>query len=99
MRPAQAAPLPEGIVVFVKRDCPTCQLVAPVLERLATRAVLTVFSQDDPEFPRGVEVRDDTSLRMSWHHDVETVPTLLRVENGLEAQRAVGWQRGEWAKF
>jgi hypothetical protein len=91
-----AAPLPDGIVVFVKRDCPTCELVAPLLTALATRTALAVFSQDDPAFPPGVDVRDDTALEMSWRYDIEIVPTALRVENGVETQRAVGWQRAEW---
>jgi len=91
-----ADPLPDGIVVFVKRDCPTCQMVAPALGQLGARGALSVFSQDDPAFPPGIAVRDDTSLRMSWQYDIETVPTLLRVENGIETQRAVGWHRGEW---
>lgn len=92
----QAAPLPDGIVAFVKRDCPTCQLVAPVLSDLAEHTALSVFSQDDPAFPPGLTVRDDTALLTSWQHDIETVPTLLRVVNGIETQRAVGWHRGEW---
>jgi hypothetical protein len=80
----------------VKRDCPTCQVVAPVLAAIAERAELAIFSQDDPAFPDGAAVRDDRSLTMSWHHDVEIVPTLLRVENGVETARVVGWQRAEW---
>ena len=31
-------PLPSGLVAFVKRDCPTCVLVAPVLAQLARDA-------------------------------------------------------------
>ncbi len=47
-------PLPEGLVAVVKRDCPTCVLVAPVLEQLsAGDQPLTVYSQDDPSFPEG----------------------------------------------
>jgi hypothetical protein len=92
----QAAPLPDGIVAFVKRDCPTCQLVAPVLSDLAGHTALSVFSQDDPTFPPGMTVRDDTALLTSWQHDIETVPTLLRVVDGIETERAVGWHRGEW---
>ena len=94
-------PLPSGLVAFVKRDCPTCELVAPVLaqlgERLAARDVpvsLTVYTQDDPEFPPSVERVDDTDLSVSWHHDIEAVPTLLRVESGREVDRALGWHRG-----
>ena len=89
-------PLPSGVVAFVKRDCPTCELVAPVLEALADRVELTVYTQDDPAFPPGVEALDDTDLAISWHHDIEAVPTLLRVEGGREVERALGWHRGEW---
>jgi hypothetical protein len=88
--------LPEGIVAFVKRDCPTCTLVAPVLADLAARARLTVYSQDDPAFPPGVAPVDDRSLEMSWHHQIESVPTLLRVRDGAETARAIGWHREEW---
>lgn len=96
MTKPSAPALPAGIVAFVKRDCPTCTLVAPVLAELGGRVELTVYSQDDPAFPPGVAVRDDTSLEVSWHHDIETVPTLLCVTDGEERERAVGWHRGEW---
>lgn len=91
-------PLPEGLVAFVKRDCPTCELVAPVLEQVRASGVeLTVFTQDDPTFPlRADWVVDDTDLTMSWHHGIETVPTLLRNQGGLERERIVGWLREEW---
>ncbi len=93
---AARPPLPDGLVAFVKRDCPTCALVAPVLAQLAGKLPLTVYSQDDPGFPDGVAVQDDTSLERSWHHEIEAVPTLLRVEGGVERERLQGWHRGEW---
>ena len=89
-------PLPDGIVAFVKRECPTCELVVPVLEELSKQLSLTVYTQDDPGFPQGIEARDDTSLELSWHHQIEAVPTLLRVEQGVEQERVLGWHRGEW---
>ena len=88
--------LPSGIVAFVKRDCPTCELVVPVLAELATRVSLTIYSQDDPAFPPRLSVVDDRDLSLSWHHSIEAVPTLLRVADGREVERAVGWQSGEW---
>jgi thiol-disulfide isomerase/thioredoxin len=94
--------LPCGVVVFVKRDCPTCELVAPVLAELADRVALTVYTQDDPAFPETISERarlDDTSLKMSWHHKIESVPTLLRVESGGEVERLEGWNRVEWETF
>jgi hypothetical protein len=39
-----ATPLPEGLVAFVKRDCPTCVLVQPVLKQLAQETQLTVIT-------------------------------------------------------
>ena len=90
--------LPEGLVAVVKRDCPTCGLVAPVLGELAARGrSLTVYTQDDPEFPATVAPRvDDRELTVSWHHRIETVPTLIRIENGVEVARTEGWSRSEW---
>ena len=73
---ASAAVLPDGIVAIVKRDCPTCALVAPVLADLARRGLpLHVYSQDDPSFPPGVRVVDDRDLTVSWHAGLTTVPT------------------------
>jgi hypothetical protein len=87
-------------VAVVKRDCPTCELVAPVLAELAARTPLTVYSQDDPAFPPGVAALDDTSLAVSWHHGIEAVPTLIRVSpDGSEQARVVGWHRGEWEQI
>jgi hypothetical protein len=97
---ASAAPtLPEGLIAVVKKDCPTCELVVPVLEQLSDASSLTVYTQDDPSFPGSLDAVDDTQLEMSWHHDIETVPTLLRVEHGTEVARTVGWSREQWEAF
>ncbi|WP_419841999.1 thioredoxin family protein [Candidatus Poriferisodalis sp.] len=97
----EAKPTPrDGLVAVVKRDCPTCELVAPVLADIEARDSLTVFTQDDPLFPEAVSarVRDD-DLSFSWHHDIETVPTLMRFVGGQERGRIVGWSRAEWESF
>src|ERR1700736_3947944 len=90
--------IPDGLVAVVKRDCPTCELVAPVLVELAERGIdLTVYSQDDPSFPPGVKaVVDDIDLSVSYRLGVTTVPTLLRVSGGAEADRVEGWRRDQW---
>ena len=90
--------LPDGLVAVVKRDCATCCLVVPVLEQLASRGgAFTVYTQDDPGFPVEIAQRvDDLDLVVSWHHRIETVPTLIRVENGVEVERTVGWVRADW---
>ena len=93
-------PLPDGLVAVVKRDCPTCELVAPVLSDLHDRTGLTVITQDDPHFPVDADwVSHDDDLALSWHHDIDVVPTLLRVVDGVEDRRTVGWSRTEWEQF
>lgn len=96
MTQPDAPRLPDGIVAFVKRDCPTCELVVPVLRQLEKTGRLTVYTQDDPAFPPGLPATDDRSLEVSWHHEIEAVPTVLRVESGNEVERSLGWHRGEW---
>ena len=91
--------LPSGLVAVVKRDCPTCELVVPVLADLAERESLTIYTQDDPSFPDGLASVDDRQLDFSYHHEIEAVPTLLRVDAGREVERTVGWHRGDWEKL
>jgi hypothetical protein len=89
---------PDGLLAIVKRDCPTCELVAPVVARLAAEQGLQVYSQDDPEFPESVsEVGDDRALDLSHRLNIEIVPTLIRFEGGAEVARTFGWDRDEWA--
>jgi hypothetical protein len=76
--------LPDGLVAVVKGDCPTCRLVAPVLDEL--RAI--VISEDD-----------DAGLELSYRKGVSTVPTLMRVESGRETARIEGWSRPHWEAF
>ena len=90
--------LPDGLVAVVKRDCPTCVLVEPVLQQLAAATALTVWSQDDPAFPGGVPVVDDRALERSWRTGIDTVPTLLRVVDGVEVERLQGWWREDWER-
>ena len=91
--------LPSGLVAFVKRDCPTCVLVAPVLAEIAAKTKLTVYTQDDLAFPEGLSPQDDTGLARSWHYEIEAVPTLLLVEDGVPTLRIQGWQRAEWEEL
>ena len=93
-----APALPDGIVVVVKRECETCRMIVPVLGELDAAVALTVYSQDDPEFPASPPAIDDHDLAVSWHHEIETVPTVLRVVDGVEVERTVGWQRPEWER-
>jgi len=101
--PVTAPPLPDGLVVVVKRECATCALVEPLLPRLqgalADGESLTVFTQDDPAFPSTVPAVHDADLAVSWHHAVETVPTLIRVRDGAEVERTFGWSAADWRRI
>ena len=97
----QAQPLSDRkaplFLAIVKQDCPTCQLVAPVLGELDQTGLLEVHSQDSTDFPSTVQqVVDDTSLEMSYRLKIDTVPTLLRFEDGNEIGRIEGWDRSAW---
>jgi len=87
--------LPDGLVVVVKEECECCRMVAPLLPRLGA----AVYTQDDPMFPPDVAAIHDADLAVSWHHDIETVPTLMRIENGEEVERTVGWLREDWQRI
>jgi hypothetical protein len=91
------------LVAVVKRECPTCSLVEPVLKQLdaSPDIELVVFTQDDPTFPSGVaSVAFDDDLDYSYHHDIETVPTLINVDSkDTEIERIVGWSREAWEQF
>src|SRR4051812_11935220 len=94
------APVADGFVAVVRRDCPTCRLVEPVLAGMGRTTGVTVYTQDDPGFPEGVtDRRDDTGLDASLALDIETVPTLVRFAGGVEAGRVVGWSREQWTEL
>jgi hypothetical protein len=94
-----APPLPDGLVVVVKHECETCRMVVPALRRLAEHGSLTVYTQDDPEFPGDPQAVLDDELAFSWHHEIETVPTVIKVVDGVEVGRTVGWMRTEWEQL
>jgi hypothetical protein len=87
------------LLVIVKRDCETCQSVAPVLSFLKRAVPTTIYSQDDPSFPEATcGARDDRMLEESWLRKIEIVPTIIRLENGIETARVEGWDRDAWQR-
>jgi len=89
---------PDELIAIVKRDCPTCALIEPVLRKLAAETdSLTIYTQDDPAFPSGAgKVVDDSQLENSYRLKIDIVPTLIRIQDGREAGRTYGWDRTEW---
>lgn len=94
-------PLPDGLIVIAKRECPTCVLVEPLLHELAQGELpLTVYVQDSDDYAAGLPgtVHDET-LEQSYRLKTEFVPTLIRVEGGREVARTFGWHRGDWQQI
>ena len=88
-------------VVVLKQDCPTCALIEPVIAELeAAGHSLKVWSQDNPEFPATASnLGDDRDLKQSWQLNIETVPTVIRMQADTETDRTVGWDRAEWLRL
>jgi hypothetical protein len=90
--------IPVDFIVVCKRECATCHMIVPVLKELTLGdRTVAIYTQDDPSFPDGISrVFDDTSLERSYRLGIETVPTLIRLENGREVGRTAGWDRAQW---
>ena len=86
--------------LIVKRDCPTCALLEPVAAALAARfgEGLRIYVQDDPSFLSHITgIVDDTELEYSYRHNIETVPTLIRLDSAQkETGRTHGWDKKQW---
>jgi hypothetical protein len=90
--------LPDGLIVILKRTCPTCALIEPVLAQLARGSrPLTVIVQDTADFAvgKGQQIADE-DLNLSWQLDCEIVPTLILRDDGVEVERTYGWFREDW---
>jgi len=89
--------------LVVKKDCPTCALIEPVIKQLLDtfNNSLTIYVQDDPSFPESVANKiDDSSLEFSYKQKIEIVPTLIRSGDGLDEQaRIFGWDKSQWQEF
>jgi len=87
----------DGLILVVKEDCATCQMIAPLAAVLEQQGLLKItFSQDNPAFPEGLNVEDDRDLETSFRLDTEIVPLLIRRKEGKEEGRVIGWHRDEW---
>ncbi|GJM14133.1 MAG: hypothetical protein DHS20C12_25360 [Pseudohongiella sp.] len=99
-------PQPANYALVVKKDCPTCTLIEPVIRSLAANSALSlkVFVQDDPSFPENLDgVIDDSSLEYSYENEIEVVPTLIRFgaesDSQSEVSRIYGWDKKQWQDF
>ena len=97
------------VLCFVKEDCPTCNLVMPLLQALHDSGDVAVLAPGQTaEGNRELVARhkltlpllDDSILKVSFAYDVETVPLVLLADgDGAEIDRLVGFDRAEWQAF
>ncbi len=97
-----------ALLVFVKEDCPTCNLVLPIVEQLAWAVrdgcdvlVIGQEAEGNRELQRRhgltVPVLDDSALRVSFAWEIETVPTAILADaDGKELWRTEGFARSDW---
>ena len=107
---AAVAAFPSGkhaLICFIKADCPTCQVVAPLLQHLqnTSTADLDLYCIDQTQTPAqgfnqthaDLERLDDRSLHTAFAFDIDTVPTLFYADgSGTQLKTLVGFERQEW---
>lgn len=94
------------LLCFVKEDCPTCNLITPLLEtahKQSNTSVLLVGQTEDgnktlvKNHDLTVPVLDDSTLIVSFAHELETVPhTFLIDESGDTLKEVIGFDKKEW---
>jgi len=97
-----------SLVCFVKEDCPTCKEVMPVLAALsdafADHLDIHVIGQTlegnavlEETFAPPFSLLDDSTLKVSFASDIDTVPTLFYTDDAGEPSKTlVGFVRDEW---
>ncbi len=90
-----------ALIVFAKRECQTCTMLESLFGALARSndAPARFYVQDDPEFLGALGAVYDADLEQSFRAGIETVPTLIRYEDGCEVARTDGWDRAEWRRI
>ena len=97
-----------SLLVFLKEDCPTCVLSAPLVDAAGAsfgeRIDAWAITQDHEgpgvfgaRLPSGMPVLDDSALKVSFNYDLDTVPTvILAGPDGTKLREFVGFGREDW---
>lgn len=97
------------LLCFVKEDCPTCNLISPLIELAHVQSnceVLIVGQTTEgnqtlaQNHSLTVPVLDDSTLKVSFAFDLDTVPHMFYAsEEGGHVDDIVGFDRNEWQSF
>ncbi|MFT7653317.1 MAG: thiol-disulfide isomerase/thioredoxin, partial [Candidatus Azotimanducaceae bacterium] len=97
-----------SLTCFIKEDCPTCREVMPVLAQLhaafADTMDIHIVGQTaagnaklESDFQPPFSLLDDSTLKVSFASDIDTVPTLVYSDaNGKSQESLIGFVRQEW---
>ena len=97
-----------SLTCFVKEDCPTCREVMPVLahlhDQLSGVMDINIVGQTadgnqtlQDEFQPPFSLLDDSTLKVSFATDIDTVPTLVLSDgDGQSKKSLIGFVREEW---
>ncbi|MBI2767799.1 MAG: TlpA family protein disulfide reductase [Chloroflexi bacterium] len=97
-----------ALLCFVKEDCPTCVLSAPLIDAAGAAFGGTIdtwaITQDGEgpgvfaaRLPSGMPVLDDSKLAVSFRYDLDTVPTvILAGPRGEVLEQFVGFGKADW---
>ena len=100
-----------ALLCFVKADCPTCELSAPLIEAahrsFGGAADVWAVSQDadggaafSERFGLTLPMLNDSDLRVSYAYELDTVPTIILADaTGLERDRCVGFGKRDWQEL
>jgi thiol-disulfide isomerase/thioredoxin len=94
-------------ILFYKVTCPTCQIAAPVAERLfgTFPGHFVAVAQDPPEKVASfaeeygtsfASQSDEPPYQLSNAYGIEVVPTLFLVQDGVISDVAESWDRDGW---
>ena len=96
------------LICFVKEDCPTCNTAMPVIDAwhrgYGKGVSVLVPGQTEAGNQKLIEthglavpVLDDSTLKVSFAYDIETVPTLVLADgDGQELSRLEGFVKEDW---
>lgn len=101
--------IPSGtktLLCFVKEDCPTCNLVAPLLEAAHQQSDIDVVlvgqtADGNRALAANHELTapllDDSTLIVSFAYDLETVPHVMLLDDaGEPIKELIGFDKVEW---
>lgn len=85
--------------IYIKSSCETCVEIKDVLIALSERPDVEIINQESEVIPGLTAQSYDESLERSFRAEIESVPTVIYTEGGVEQGRYQGWVKSEWSNL